>query len=288
MNNPIIMHCNYAEQGQSLDAMCALAAKLGFDGVEFRRKRASVPQPATEYLDEIEAAVKKHKINKVMFGAPGPNLVLPDADERNREVDEVASFYRDAAKRFDLDVCNLMCGTLATEGVDYMEFDKHGSNIATDAHWDAAVEGMQILGDLASELGFRFAFETHNVYLHDLPAPTRKLIDLIDRDSIGANLDFGNILLHPEGCTLAESFDILKGKIYLLHLKNLILIPQRKYYKWIACRLGEGAINNREYLQLAKAQGYDGPVGIEAPAPGDREWFARVDIEYIKTVMAEL
>ncbi len=288
MNNPVIMHCNYAEQGQTLEEMCGLAGRLGFEGIEFRRKRTGRDESAASYLDEIARAVEKHRIAHVVFGGPGPDLVGGDADSRRRVLDEVIAFYRLAAERFELSVCNITTGGLAAKDVAYTEFDKHGSNHATPQQWDAVVEGMQELGDLATELSFKLAFETHNVYLHDLPQPTRKLIDRIGRDSVGANLDFGNIILHPDGGTLEAACEALAGSIYMLHLKNAYLIPQRRYNNWIMSPLSEGAINNRQFLKLVKAQGFQGPIVIEAPRAGDREEFARQDLAYIREVMRQL
>lgn len=282
------MHCNYAEQGQTLDAMCELAARLGFDGIEFRRRRDTPERSAEAYLDEVAAAVRRHRIRQVIFGGPGVDLMAGDRDARRREIDDAIRFYTAAARRFELAVCNVMAGTLATEGVDYYEFDRHGSMVATPEQWAAATEGFRELGDVAADLGLRFALETHNVYLHDLPGPTRRLIDAVGHDHVGANLDFGNIMLHPEGGTLAHAFDALEGRIFLLHLKNMLLIPRRRHHHWIGCRLGDGVINHREFLQRAKAQRYDGPIVIEAPQPGDREHFAKVDLAYLRRLMAEL
>ena len=288
MDHPLIMHCNYAEQGQSIEQMCALAGRLGFDGIEFRRQRDNLDEKPQAYLDQIAHGVQTHNIKHVLFGAPGPNLVQPDADARRHELDKCIAFYRMAGERFDLTVCNAMTGSLAQPGMPYTRFEEHGSNIATDAQRDAVTDGYRVLAEVADELDMRFAFETHNVYLHDLPAPTRELIDRISHPRIGVNLDYGNILLHPQGPDIEETFRTLSGHIFLLHLKNMLLIPQRAHDRKIPCRLGDGAINNRQLLRLAMAHGFDGPIVIEAPQPGDRERFAKVDLAYLRELMAEL
>ncbi len=288
MDNPVILHCNYVEQGQTIDEMCELAVKWGFDGIEFRQKRFDVEEEPGDYLDAVEKAVASSGLKHVLFGAPGPDLMLDDADARKREVDTCIAFFRDAAKRFDLTVCNTMAGTLKSDA-PYMEFDKHGSAIATDAQFQNTVEGFQVLGDLALELGFRFAFELHNVYIHDLPAPARKLVDAIDRDSVGLNIDFGNIVIYPGNTiTVEEGLEICKGRTYLLHLKNLYKIGGLEYLNWIMCPLADGIINNRELLRIVKGQGYDGPIVIEQPREGDRSWYAPEDLAYIRSVMGDL
>jgi sugar phosphate isomerase/epimerase len=37
-----------------------------------------------------------------------------------------------------------------------------------------------------------------------------------------------------------------------------------------------------------KEAGYDGPICIEAPRSGDREWFAQADIAYLKALLKDL
>ncbi len=288
MNNPIILHCNYVEQGQSVDEMCALAVGWGFDGIEFRRSRGGVEETPTQYLDALEKAVERTGLKYVLFGGPGPDLMQADADVRRHELDEYIAFYRDAAGRFKLTANNTMAGSLHSDAPG-SEFEKHGSACATDEQFAATVEGFQELGDLALELGFKFAFELHMNYIHDMPEPARRLVDAINRDSVGLNIDYGNIVLYPSGApTLAETLEICKGRTYLLHLKNLYKIAAQKYQNWIVCPLSDGIINNREFLRILKDQAYDSPIVIEQPREGDRSWYAPEDLGYIKSVMGDL
>lgn len=50
----------------------------------------------------------------------------------------------------------------------------------------------------------------------------------------------------------------------------------------------EGEINHREYIKLLKESGYNGPICIEAPRAGDREWYALQDISYLKSIIADV
>ena len=142
--------------------------------------------------DDDAGARDRSGLKHVLFGGPGPDLMQADASARERDVEECIAFFRMAAERFELTVCNTMTGSLVSPDAHYYEFDKNGSSIATDEQWEWAVAGFQTLGDVAAELGFRFAFETHNGYLHDLPKPTCRLVERIDRPSVGINYDHGN------------------------------------------------------------------------------------------------
>jgi len=280
MKNPIIMHINYCEQGQSFDEICHKAVNWGFDGVEFR---SAIPEMETEaYLDTLVKAVADAGLKIVIFGGPGANLMLDDAIEREKEVEKKASFYRMAAERFALSVCNTLAGPLTHPDTPYSEYDDHGSAFATEEHWTRAVEGFQVLGDLAAELEFRLAFETHMCYLHDLPATTKTLVDRINRPNVGANLDYGNIVYMARRLPLDETIAAIKDRIYYVHLKNSVALPTSGR---LATSLADGDINHRQYIKLLLESEYDGPICIEAPRPGDREWYAQQDLAYIKAVI---
>ena len=50
----------------------------------------------------------------------------------------------------------------------------------------------------------------------------------------------------------------------------------------------DGEINHRHYLKLLKKVGYKGYICLEAPRDGDREWFAKKDIKYVKELMQDI
>lgn len=285
---PVILHCNYVEQGQSINRMCKLAARWGADGIEFRHRRGGVEETEDGYLDALKRAVDKHGLGNVLFGAPGPNLALADAGEREREVEGYIAFLRRVVDRFGVRYCNTFTGNVLDPEYPYMEFDRHGSKRATDEQWEAAVSGFQAIGDVADELGLELGFETHNVYIHDLPGPAAELVNRIGRKRVGINLDYQNILIHPDAPGLEETLSLLHGKVRILHLKNCHLVADRRYRHWIPARLGEGCINTRQILQWAFEWGFEGPVVIEAPWEGDREWFAREDLRYVRSVLEDI
>ena len=131
MENPIILHVNYVEQGQTVAEMCQRAAAWGYDGIEFRRKRSGIAETVEDYLDAIARGVEETGLRHVLFGGPGPNLMAADSGVRAAEIEECIAFYRLAARRFDLTVCNTMTGALLGPGAQYHEYDRNGSSAAT-------------------------------------------------------------------------------------------------------------------------------------------------------------
>ncbi len=287
LKNPIILHVNCVEQGQTIEEMCERAVAWGCDGIEFRRKRAGVEETPEQYLDAIARAQKRTGMKRVQFGGPGPNLMSMDAAERRRSLDECAAFYRAAAKRFKLTVCNTMTGTVVAPNAHYLEFDKNGSAVATEEQWAWAVEGFKELGALAQELGFKFAFETHNCFIHDLPSPTLRLVERIGSPSVGVNFDYSNICINPAGCSLEEAFGTLKDYIFEAHLQNCFKLHVQKYYNFISCGLKDGVINVRKEIRLLKEAGFNGPLVVETPRDGDRETFAQEDLSTLRRLLAE-
>lgn len=284
---PVLFHINYFEQGQTLERACELARGLGGDGIEFRRKPASFAGSDLEYLDAVSRAVDKQPLEWVSFGAPGIPLMEEDAAEIETELNRAEAFYRKAAERFPLKIINAFSGVLQhpDSSLPYVEYWHHGSAIATDTQWKNAIAGYRRMGALAEELGFKFAFETHGVYLHDTAEAAVRLATESNSDHVGVLWDHANLMLFKNPPTLAETIDMLGPKLFYVHLKNLLLPPHPGVH---VSSLSGGIINIREQLRLLFTAGYDGPLCIEAPRPGDRELFAREDIAYVREVLAGL
>jgi len=281
LNSPIIMHINYFEQGQSIDYTVRRAVELGFDGIEFRRKRVKVEETVTEYLDEIKRCAEQYGLRYVLFGGPAINVMTQDQAVIRREIDEYKNFLTEADKRFALTCINFMTGTLRCADAAGYEYERHGSGCAEDWHWETAAAACREIADFAPQVNF--AFETHMNYIHDLATSTRRLVDLIDRDNFGVNLDFGNSVYFAKGSfpTLEESIAVCGDKLFYTHMKNSIPGTPRR----TPTALSQGDINHRIYVDKLCEIGFKGMIGIEAPRPGDREYFAEEDLTYIRSVL---
>ena len=293
MSLPIIMHVNYCEQGQTISEMCEKAVRWGYDGIEFRGSRRGgevSPEASEAYIDEIATAAERAGLRHVLFGGTGMNLCTDDAAERKKWTEWGLHFYRAAAERIKLNVCNVSMGSIPRRDPNAARWDYHasGSGAATEDHYKWVAEGYRQLGAVAEEYGFKMGFETHMGCLSDLPEPTVKLLDMIDSPAVGANLDYGNMVYFSKAPSLEEAVTTLAGKTYMVHLKNSHPVTAGDHTEMVKCPLGDGMINNREFLLLLKKTRFDGPLCIEAPRQGDREWFAQQDIAYLKSVMADL
>lgn len=278
----VIMHCNYFEHGYTVAETFDKVVEHGYDGIELRG-RPRFDNTTEEYLDDVEKQMKRTGITSLVLSLPG-DFMKADSEVRAASVDEL-TYVLKRGMDMGCRTFNAMCGALAAPGFDYGEFEKHGSNYASSEHWQWATAAYQQLGAVAAEGGARIAFETHNVYIHDLAKPTKKLLDMIDCDAVGANLDMGNIVLHADGESLEDALEILKGKLYYVHLKNMLRLRPGGF---AAVGLAEGCIDNRQFLRILKKQGYDHPIGVEAPRPGDRDYFAASDLAYTRSLLEYL
>lgn len=284
MRTPLLIHINYFEQGQTLERACRLTRELGADGLEFRRKPGDYPGTDLEYLDEVSAALDKHPLEWVSFGAPGANLMGPDPAQHEKEIEAAEAFFRKAATRFPLRIVNTFAGNLADPAHPFVEYKYHGSAIATEAQWEAASAGFRRLGALAGELGFRFAFETHGVYLHDTVEATLRLVRRIDSPHVGLLWDHANLMLFPEHPTFEEVIREAGDVLFYVHLKNL-LVPPSQFLA--VTSLSGGILNIREQVGRLLASGYTAPLCIESPRSGDREQFLREDLTYLRELLEE-
>lgn len=282
--NPLLLHINYFEQGQSLEDACRIATQLGADGIEFRKHPNPKLFPGNEeqYLDALARALDAFPLNSVSFGTPGVNLMLTDKKARTTELEKAKHFYRIASKRFPVHSVNLQTGVLMnpSAAVPGAAYALHGSASAWDKLWDQAAEGLRELGAFGEEIGIQFALETHPCYLHDTLESCQRLMEMVKHPAIGILWDHTNLLLFPNPPTVAESFEAIRNRLASVHLKNFVLHP--KDGSFVVGALSDGIVNIREQMRLLAKHSYTGLICLESPRFGDREWFASGDLEYLR------
>lgn len=279
------MHINYMEQGQSFDDICDKAVHLGFDGIEFRRAIPGYGDPEC-YLDKIASSVQRAGLRKVSFGMPGPQLMDDNPKKRDKEVADYLHFLALAVERFQLSVLNTSVGPLLSSdpSVNPADYERQGSWIAEERHWEQAAEGFRRIGAACERLKIRMAFEVHPGFLHDLPATARRLLDLIASPYIGVNLDYANVVYFSNPPSLEDSLSLFTDDLFMVHLKNSVSYgPYRQ-----TVGLSDGEINHRTFLRSLKQKGFAGPICLESPRLGDRESYLIPDLHYLNSLLEEM
>ena len=276
----VYAHVNYFELKYpqlnfSTDRMFELAAEMGYDGIELRAPMEGVPYA----MEECAQLAKKYEMKGVTFGG-NYNAATDDPAVRAAETKRFIDCVRTAAKigtRF----LNFQTGALRKSGVK--DNVNSGSAIATDRHFEQVADMLRTVGKLALDEGITLCMETHPGYIHDRARATRRLIDLIGLESVKANLDWVNVWALGEE-TEEETLSILGKDIRYIHLKNGYV----ECGKWVATSLADGHVNTFNYLRTLNNMGYDGLIVPEYPRQGDRRYFARRDLDYIRDVLAAL
>ncbi len=291
--NKTIMHINYAEirgwqiGNKTIDDICRMAAEIGFDGIEFR---GTLPRELEhlslrEYMEQIAAGKKKYGLTNINFGMIAWQSANPDKDARMADIAQAVETVKLANELCGTELINSSAAIIKSpiSTAPDKAYEYHGSAAATEEQWKLTVDTFQQIGREIEKIGVRYAFETHMNFIHDKPEVVRKFIDEIASPVIGINMDYGNTIYFPNRPSPEEAIDIYGDKLFYVHLKNSIAIPGS--ISRIPCPLSDGEINHRSYLAKLKDVGFTGPIGIEAPRPGDRRYFAEQDFAYLKSVM---
>jgi len=285
--NPIIMHINYCEQGQTIDEVCRNAAKWGYDGIEFRAKVPDKFDSREAYVAEIKRCCEKHGLKHIHFGYMFDGSSNDDESVRDAAVADAAGFFKLVNRELGVNLCNLFMDLCVKEGGSRWDFDNNGSAAASERNFQNNVDTLKKLNVHLEKMDFYLALETHMNYIHDLALPTRKFVDALGKSNIGINIDYCNNR-HMKGIKpLAETIDIYGDKLYYFHLKNSVKPFDSDL--WFCVALSQGEINHRELLKIMRDRGYtDCPIVIEAPRDGDREFYAQEDIKYLKWLINDL
>ena len=276
-----LLHVNYYEGLGRLPGLFKLAALNGCDGVELRGFN-KFEESEEKYLAIIEELKQQYPQFELTFGYPIDYMKDDDA-ARIAEAEE--NFYKRlqwAKEKCGSKLFNFFTGGLYGKNTQYREYYRNGSAAAREEHFERAAAGLHRINAELTRLDMRIALETHNCYLHDLPYPCSKLLKMADADRVGVNYDHGNMFINPNGPqTINEVFDILKGRIFYAHLKNMI----RTYdYKYAGCLLEQGNINTMRVVNLLRNELPDGIMAIEFPSSGDSIIAAKRDMEYIRFI----
>lgn len=283
---PIYMHVNYLENTFPIEEIIARCAKAGYDGIELRGYDLEDKITPLEYVNLTRKITTQHGL-EVTYGCPN-NTITTDPAERKKSMDTFKGII-DFASSNGVKVLNIFGSNIVNPELRYIDFDGNGSGFVTDEQWKSTVEYFQEAGDFAEGKGVDLCFETHNCYMHDLGKPTAELLAEINRPCIKANLDFGNIYINKLNQGMDAELKALDGRIGYLHLKNLIsLLPSFEMAVYKSTSLEDGDINNFVMVRQLIKNGYKGIITIENTISGDKRNFMSKDLEYLKTLLADV
>jgi sugar phosphate isomerase/epimerase len=153
---------------------------------------------------------------------------------------------------------------------------------AAPADFDRAAEGAARLVEICGSLPV--AFETHMGTVHDTAAGAREILRRCE--SVAVSVDFANLLIANRCEDLLAVSREFADRLGYVHLKNLKFTGSGyRDYDW-SMPLELGVIDYRSVLSHLSAHGAIA-AGIEFCGEGDRSYFARRDIAYVREILAE-
>lgn len=213
-----------------------------------------------EKIDEYVAAAKKEGLVIAEVGV-WRNVLADDLTER-----EEALSYAIGQLRLADAIGAKCCVNIAGTPVGNRWDGGNKENFSKEA-WQRTVESIQYIVDTAAPKHTKYTIEPMPWMIPTGPEEYLRLIEAINRPSVGVHLDIVNMINCPERyffqeAFMSECFDKLKGKICSCHLKDIHLKEAFTFQlEELAC--GKGCLNMEHYVALATKENKEMPMIIE-------------------------
>jgi sugar phosphate isomerase/epimerase len=271
----ILMH-SFTFRGYPLREAFVNAQRFGWDGIElqpchFNRDAVDTELPAAAALGKEYGA----PIRCLDFGGDfineDPSVAEAAVRQMEREIE--------ACSQHGVQLMNGCAGSLK---IDRKQWEKNGSALAEEAHYERAADAFRHLGKIAAGHGIRIVFEIHMNMVHDTVASTIRLLDLIGLDNVQANPDPGNMFCVSPDDRDPGCLDALRGRIGYFHMKNVVQVCGAFDF---SVKLGDGHIDYYRWVDKMVSLDFNGPVCIEYCGAGDPHVPAELDIRYLRNVL---
>lgn len=252
---------------RDLDKAIDLAADIGYEGVEpMGRDPHLAPDTTPERAAEIRARVDERGLDIPCIATYTGGYVNVSDDEREAELADLEKLLRLS----DPLECDLL---------------RHGAggppvHEATEEDFEVAAKWMRRAADLAAEYGKTLAMEIHAHRLTETVDSTLKLLEMIDRENVGAIHDAGNMYIVDTDFG-PETVEKLGDNLFHVHVKDerrvdnsslsgAFELETRHGPEVLQPRLlGEGAVDHRPLFRALHNAGYDGYASAECHVPMD-------------------
>lgn len=271
---------------RSLEDAIAVAAEIGFDGVEIMAREPHLAHDTPhERAAEIAALIDDHDLTVPCLATYTGGYSTKSDDECEEQLERFEDFLR----------------LSEVLGVDLLRHGAGGPALreATDEHFERAATWLRRAADLAAEYDRTIGLEIHSDRLTETTDSTLRLLDLIDRDNVGVIHDAGNMFIvdDPYG---AHSLEKLGDRLAHVHVKDLSRIDDPSLSDAFSLEtprgeavfrrepLGEGDVDHAPLFEALAERGYDGHVTMETNVGRiDRETVARRELESFERILEE-
>jgi len=266
----------------TVEQMVSEAALAGFQGTEVGGKFPTDPAVLNKALDLRGIKIASQWFSSFLCSTP--------YEENEKAFIEQLDFL-EAVGASRINVCEL------TRCLFAEECSMFGDNkpIATDEEWDKLCDGLNKLGKIAADRGFKLCFHHHMATVVQTFEETKRLMDNTDPRYVYLCFDTGHFTFAGEDpVKMLEKFADRVGHV---HLKNMRmpLVEKARAEHWSfldAVRAGaftvpgdpDGCVEFDAVFDLLDKAGYTGWIMVEAeqdPAKANPFEYAKMGREYI-------
>ncbi|WP_435320862.1 sugar phosphate isomerase/epimerase family protein [Haloarchaeobius sp. TZWSO28] len=252
---------------RSLTEVVDIAAEMGYDGVEpMGREPHLPPETPLDQVEHLRARLDEHGLDVPCFATYTGGYVDTTDEEREAALADL---------RHCLEIATTLdCGLVrhSVEGPPV----RH----AVESDFETAAAWFRRAADLADEYDIRLAVEIHAHKLTETTESTLKLLEMVDRDNVGAIHDAGNMFIvdAPYG---PETVERLGDRLFHVHVKDerrvdddslpgtFELETRHGLELFQPRRLGDGDVDHRPLIAALADAGYDGSLTVECHVPTD-------------------
>jgi sugar phosphate isomerase/epimerase len=247
---------------RDLEDAVELTADIGYDGIEFMGRDPHLsPGTSHERARELKSYVDRHDLDVPCIATYCGAYVEGSERECRANLEELERLL-ELAEILDCEI--LRHGPSGTSPWK-----------AADEDFEVAARWMREAADLAAEYDKTLGIEIHAQKLAETTDSTLRLLELIERDNVGAILDSGNMYLVDEDYG-RDAVQQLGDSLVHLHVKDeapgedpdhpdtFSITREDGPARFRASAMGEGEVeHDRLFAALAEA-GYDSYVTAEA------------------------
>ncbi|NLK28483.1 MAG: myo-inosose-2 dehydratase [Clostridiales bacterium] len=167
----------------------------------------------------------------------------------------------------------------------------------TDEEWDKLCEGLNKLGKIAKDRGFKLCFHHHMGTGVQTIEETRRLMDNTDKDTVFLCYDTGHFTFSGEDpLTILREYPDRIGHVHLKDVRADVL-KQATQEKWSFLKSvregtftvpGDGCVDFESVFKELDKMGYEGWLLVEAeqdPAKANPFKYAKMAREYIRSMI---
>ncbi|MCD6408005.1 sugar phosphate isomerase/epimerase [bacterium] len=283
--NEIYLHQN-SYKNYPVETLFKKASEFGFDGVEIGISY----EKAEEEILLFKELKEKYKLKNVILHRPVRTVKEEEFENADKEIEMFAEIIHFAKKHLNIELINTMAAsTLLSKDAKYIEYDKNGSAIAKEFHFERAAQTFKKISRIAEREKIYLAVEIHGCLIHDTPESTLKLLKMINSEYVKINFDYGNLYLRKQEYKVEDVLNLLFPYIIHSHTKNLrkiVDMPENGDFSFFFTSIKEGEIDYRFIVLKLKERNYRGSFTFEYPGSyGDPDLKVKNDIIYFRELL---